>query len=65
MTHEERPITFTITKIKRGYRMYTKDGRVQDGNRDVEFDDWQLFTMMSFASGVYGNQGYEVLFEID
>lgn len=66
MTREERPITFTITTVgNKGYRMYTKDARVEQSNRDVTFSDKMLFQMMTFASGVYNEKGYAVLFEVD
>lgn len=66
MTREERPITFTITTVgNKGYRMYTKDARVDESNRDVTIADDMLFAMMTFASGVYNNKGYAVLFEVD
>lgn len=66
MTREERPITFTITTVgNKGYRMYTKDARVQEKDRDVTISDNMLFAMMTFASGVYNNKGYTVLFEVD
>ena len=62
---EERPITFTISKTEAGYRMYTKDARVQGSNQDVEFPEKMLFQMMTFASGIYNDQGFAVLFEAD
>ena len=65
MTHEERPITFTISKAEAGFRMHTKDARVQESNRNVEFSRDQLFTMMEFASMIYNDKGFAVLFEID
>lgn len=65
MTHEERPITFTISKTEVGYRMHTKDARVEENNRDVVFSENNLFNMMTFASGIYNNRGYAVLFEAD
>ena len=66
MTREERPITFTITTVgNKGYRMYTKDARVQEKDRDITISDDMLFAMMTFASGVCNNKGYAVLFEVD
>ena len=65
MTHEERPITFTISKTEAGFRMHTKDGRVHKYNQDVGFNRDQLFTMMDFATNIYNEQGFAVLFEID
>ena len=66
MTHEERPITFTISMEEKGYyRMFTKDARVDDYNRDVRCPEYQLFTMMCFASKVYNDKGFAVLFEVD
>lgn len=63
---EERPITFTISAEENGYyRMFTKDGRVDEFNRDVRFPKDQLFAMMGLASGIYNNKGFAVLFEVD
>ena len=65
MTREERPIVFTITRDNGKIRCYTKDGRVEENNREIEFNNDTLFLMMQFITGTFNNQGYAVLFEAD
>lgn len=63
---EERPIVFTITQEGNGnIRIYTKDGRVDECNREVITEINLMLQLMTFITGTLNNQGYAVLFEID
>lgn len=64
MAYENRPIIFTITSNDK-IRISTTDARVEENNREIEFNSELLFSMMSFIAGVYNNQGFAVLFEVD
>ena len=62
---EDRPITFTITQESDSIRIYTKDGRVAEGNREVRTESNLLLSMMVFIAGTLNNAGFAVLFEVD
>jgi hypothetical protein len=63
---EERPIVFTITQVDNGnIRIYTKDGRVNECNREVITEINLMLQLMTFITGTLNNQGYAVLFEVD
>ena len=60
------PITFTITPKDDGNILaYTKDTRVMQCNKQVEFNKDMLLTMMNFITGTLNRQGFAVLFEVD
>ena len=61
----ERPITYTIARKNEQVRIYTKDARVDEGNKDVTFDMVYLFGIMQFITGTMNEKGYAVLFEVE
>ena len=65
MTHEERQITVTISKAESVFRIHTKDAMVKESILNLEFSRDLLFKMMEFASMIYNDKGFAVLFEID
>ena len=63
---QNTPIIYTITNgTEKNVRVYTKDARVTENNRDVTFDRDLLFTMLEFITGTLNRQGFAVLFEAD
>ena len=63
---EDRPIVFTISPRNDGcFVLYTRDGRVDDYNRETVFPANSLYNAMCFASKIYNDKGYAVLFEVD
>ena len=65
MANEENPIIFTITYSEGKIKCYTKDLRVEEENREVEFDRETLLVMMQFITDILNRQGYAVLFEAE
>lgn len=64
MAYENRPIIFTISSNDK-IRISTTDARVEENNREIEFNSELLLSMMNFITGVYNNQGFAVLFEVE
>lgn len=68
MANENRPVIYTITiPADNKVRIYTKDTRVSEGNRDITYDASKvpLTGWLTFITGTLNKQGFAVLFEMD
>ena len=62
----DTPIIYTVSQLNgNACRLYTKDSRVKDGDRDITVSSSKLINMMIVTSEILNNEGYVVLFEVD
>ena len=63
---EDRPVVYTVTHVDTSrVRIYTKDGRIREGDNDIIVTLSNLLNEMVIISKILNDEGFAVLFEVD